>query len=74
MKVTKEKFEISPHESISWADVKTMRVSGGKLALVLNSGRTVELGKLHPSLIDWAFRAFDGYLSSQGSEESREES
>ena len=62
MKITGEKFEISPSESVPWEDVKTLRLLNDKLALVLNNDRVIELSNLRPTTIDSAFRAYDRYL------------
>lgn len=62
MKITSDRFEISPSESVSWQDVKTLRLLNEKLALVLNDGRVIELSNLRPSTIDTAFRTYEKYL------------
>lgn len=62
MKITSDRLEISASESISWDEVKTLRLLNNKLALVLNNGRVIELSNLHASTIDTAFRAYERYL------------
>lgn len=69
MKITNERFEISGTESISWRDVKTVRLINEKLALVLNSGRVIELSNVHPSTIDTVFRAYEKYLKEHPEKE-----
>lgn len=71
MKITSEKFEISSSESISWEDVKTLRLLNDKLALVLTNGKVIELSHLRPSTIDTAFRLYEKYLKDHPEKRKR---
>lgn len=62
MRITKEKIEISPSETIFWDEVKTMRLSNNKLAFLLQDNRVVELNDVRNSTIDLVFRTYETYL------------
>lgn len=62
MRITSQKFEISPSELIYWEDIKAMRLINEKLAIILNNGRVIELSNMHPHTIDNAFRAYERYI------------
>ncbi len=71
MKITSDKFEISSNESIAWQDVKTLRLSNDKLALVLENGKVIEVSNLRPSTIDTAFRAYEKYIKEHPEKRKR---
>ncbi len=62
MKITGDRLEISPEESIPWGDVETLRLLNETMVLVLENGKTVEFSHVHPVTIDRAFRAYENYL------------
>lgn len=62
MRITSENLQISPSDTISWEEIKTIRLRNEKLDLVLTDGRTIELTKLLPSTIDLVFRTYEKYL------------
>lgn len=62
MRFTGERIELSENEVIRWEEVKTLRLSNNKLALVLEDGRVIELENLRPNLVDQAFLAYEKYL------------
>ncbi len=71
MKITGEKIEISRSESVSWKDVKQLRLLNNKLALVLVSGRVIEVENLRPTTIDTAFRLYESYLKEHPEKRQR---
>ncbi len=71
MKITSDRFEISSSESVSWKDVKTLRLNNGKLALALSDGRVIELSDVRPSTIDTAFRTYEKYLKDHPEKRKR---
>lgn len=71
MRITNEKIEISPSESIYWNDVKTLRLLNEKLAFVLEDGRILEFSNLRASTIDTAFRTYDKYLKDHPEKKKR---
>lgn len=62
MKITSDSLEIGNNEFIGWAEVKNLRFTNGKLAVVLKNGRVIELPNLRPTTIDTAFRQYERYL------------
>jgi hypothetical protein len=66
MKINSERIEVGPNEFIDFKDIKTMRLLNDKLALILRSGRVVEISRLRPSTIDLVFRTYENYLKDHG--------
>lgn len=62
MRITHEKLEISPSETIYWEDVKTMRLINNKLAFILEDGKEIELKDIRSSTIDLVFRTYETYI------------
>jgi|GEM_PF-4641162 len=61
MQVNSDNIVIN-NESISWGDVKNIRLSNEKLFFVLLGGKVLEVDNLNPSIVDAAFRAYESYL------------
>lgn len=71
MRITSESLQISPSDTISWEEIKTIRLRNEKLDLVLTDGRTIELTRLLPSTIDLVFRTYEKYLKDHSDKRLR---